>query len=217
MTFIVPQFVPLFEDAGQALPLITQIVFTGAQILRDYWWAFLIIFTAAIWYLDRQLQNPAFRARFDTGLLKLPRAGTLIAQMEMARFSRTLGTLLNNGVPLLTGVGLVKDVITNTTIAKLIDRVATSLEQGQRMAQPLKAAGYIPSLAVQLIEVGEESGQLESMLLKIADIYDREIQATVKRMLALLEPVIILLLGGMIAVIILSILLALVGLNDTIG
>lgn len=217
MTFIVPQFVPLFEDAGQALPLITQIVFTGAQLLRDYWWAFLIVLTAVIWFFDRQLQKPAFRARFDTGLLKLPRVGTLIAQMEMARFSRTLGTLLNNGVPLMTGIHLVKDVITNTTIAKLIDRVASSLEQGQRMVQPLKSAGYIPSLAVQLIEVGEESGQLESMLMKIADIYDREIQSTIKRLLALLEPVIILILGGMIAVIILSILLALVGLNDTIG
>ena len=141
----------------------------------------------------------------------------LIAQVEMARFARTLGTLLHNGVPLLSGINLVKDVITNTAIAKLIGRVASSLEQGQRMAQPLKTAGFIPPLAVQLIEVGEESGQLEAMLLKIADIYDREIQATIKRLLALLEPVIILFLGGMIAVIILSILLALVGLNDTIG
>lgn len=217
MTFIVPQFVPLFDDAGKSLPLITQIVFAVAQFLRDYWWLFPIIITTAAWYFDRQLQKPAFRSRFDTGLLRLPRAGTLIAQVEMARFTRTLGTLLNNGVPLLTGIGLVKDVISNTTIAKLIDRVAAGLEQGQRMAQPLKTAEYIPPLAVQLIEVGEESGQLESMLLKIADIYDREIQATIKRLLALLEPVIILLLGGMIAVIILSILLALVGLNDTIG
>lgn len=217
MTFIVPQFVPLFEDAGQALPLITQIVFTSAQLMQDYWWAFLFIIISSVWYFDRLLQKPVFRNRFDTGLLKLPRVGMLIAQVEMARFARTLGTLLQNGVPLLTGVGLVKDVISNSAIAKLTDRVAAGLEQGQRMATPMKTAEYIPALAVQLIEIGEESGQLESMLLKIADIYDREIQATIKRLLALLEPVIILLLGGMIAVIILSILLALVGLNDTIG
>lgn len=217
MTFIVPQFVPLFQDAGKALPLITQIVFSGAKFLRDYWWAFLIIITTSAWYFDRQMQRPAFRLRFDTALVRLPHVGTLIAQVEIARFARTLGTLLNNGVPLLSGVKLVKDVINNTAIAQLTDRVAASLEQGQRMAQPLKSADFIPPLTIQLIEVGEESGRLESMLLKIADIYDRELQATIKRLLALLEPIIILLLGGMIAVIILSIMLALVGLNDAIG
>jgi general secretion pathway protein F len=170
-----------------------------------------------VWYLDRQLQNPATRKRLDTGLLNLPRIGEMITRIEMARFARTLGTLLNNGVPLLTGVGLVKDVIANSVIANLMDLVVTSLEQGQRLAQPLKSSKYVPPLAIQLLEVGEESGQLEAMLLKIADIYDKDIQAAVKRLMALFEPVVILLLGGMIAVIILSILLALVGLNETIG
>ena len=217
MTFVVPQFEPLFADMGHTLPLITRMVFGGAAFIRGTWWLFLIVLAAGAWYADKKLREPAIRQRFDSALLRLPRIGHLIAQVEVARFARTLGTLINNGVPLLSSVNLVKDVITNTTIAGLMDQVAVSLERGQRLAQPLKVSGQIPPLAVQLIEVGEESGQLEQMLFKIADIYDKEIQATIKRLLALLEPAIILLLGGMIAVIILSILLALVSLNDIIG
>lgn len=216
MTFVVPQFVPLFEDVGQALPFITQIVFGFADILRSYWWLLFAAIACAVWLIDKQLSDPAKRLRFDGWTLGLPYVGGLVAQLEVARLTRTLGTLLNNGVPLLTAVTLVRDVLNNRMIAQIMESVIASLEQGQRLARPLKESKYFPPLAVQLIEVGEESGQLESMLMKIADIYDKEVQTSIKRLLTLLEPVLIIGLGGIIAIIISSILVAMLGLNDLV-
>lgn len=153
---------------------------------------------------------------FDGWCLRLPVLGEMLKEMEMARFVRTLGTTLANGVPLLTGMRLVRDVIGNRVIARVMDEVTASLEQGQTMSLPLKNSRVGPALAAQLIEVGEESGQLESMLIKIADIYDREVQTSSKRMLTFFDPILILGLGGLIAVIITSILLAILGLNDLV-
>lgn len=216
MAFVVPQFIPLFDDVGQTLPLLTQIVFSVSDLFRQYWLAGLVLFTASAWYVDHLLKEGANRYRFDGWCLGLPVLGNLIKEMEMARFTRTLSTTLANGVPLLNGIHLVKDVIGNTVIAKVMTNVTASLEQGKTMAAPLRESNVCPALATQLIEVGEESGQLEGMLTKIADIYDRETQTSIKRMLTLFEPALILGLGGLIAVIIVSILLAILGLNDLV-
>jgi general secretion pathway protein F len=216
MTFVVPQFVPLFEDVGQALPLLTQIVFSISEVFRQFWWLGLVLFTLTVWLGDKQLKEADKRLAFDGWCLRLPIIGELLKQMEMARFARTLGTTMANGVPLLTGIRLVREVIGNRVIAKVMDSVTASLEQGQTMTLPLKESKVCPALATQLIEVGEESGQLEAMLIKIADIYDREVQTSIKRMLTFFEPVLILGLGGLIAVIITSILLAILGLNDLV-
>ena len=137
--------------------------------------------------------------------------------METARFARTLGTLINNGVPLLTAVSLVREVIGNRVMSNVMNAVASNLEQGQRLAKPLGESNLFPALTVELIQVGEESGNLDEMLMKVADIYDKEIQTGIRRMLTLLEPVLILGLGGMIGVIIISILLAMLGLNELVG
>ena len=216
MTFVVPQFIPLFEDVGQALPLLTQIVFSVSELFRQYWWLGLGLFTLTVWFADKQLKDADKRLGFDALCLRLPIIGELLKQMEMARFARTLGTTMANGVPLLTGIRLVREVIGNRVIANVMDGVTASLEQGQTMTLPLKKSKVCPALATQLIEVGEESGQLESMLIKIADIYDREVQTSIKRMLTFFEPILILGLGGLIAVIITSILLAILGLNDLV-
>lgn len=216
MTFVVPKFIPLFEDAGQTLPLITQFVFNLSELFRAYWWLLLGIFTLLVWGADKLLADPARRLRFDAWTLGLPYIGELLAQIDTTRFARTLSTLLINGVPVMTAVTLVRDVISNRAMSRVMDTVISSLEQGQRVAKPLKDSQYFPQLSVQLIEVGEESGQLEAMLTKIADIYDQQVQSSVKRLLTLLEPVIILVLGGIIALIILSILLAILGLNELI-
>jgi general secretion pathway protein F len=216
MTFVVPQFIPLFEDVGQALPLLTQLVFSISELFCQFWWLGLGLFFLSVWLVDKQLNDPAKRLGFDGACLRLPIVGELLKEMEMARFSRTLGTCMANGVPLLTGIRLVRDVIGNRVIAAVMDSVTTSLEQGQTMSKPLKDSKVCPALATQLIGVGEESGQLEIMLFKIADIYDREVQTSIKRMLTIFEPVLILGLGGLIAVIITSILLAILGLNDLV-
>lgn len=216
MVFVVPAFVPLFVDAGQTLPWLTQIVFALSALFQQYWWGLPVLVVCALWFASRCLTRPAYRLRFDAWCLRLPYVGEVIKQVDMARCARTLGTALANGVPLLTGIRLVKEVIGNRVIARAMDAVAASLEQGRSMAKPLKESGVCPHLAVQLIDVGEHSGQLESMLAKIADIYDKEVQTGIKRLLTVMEPALILGLGGLIAVIIVSVLLAVLSLNELV-
>ena len=216
MTFVVPQFIPLFENAGQALPLLTQLVFASAEFARQYWWILLVLLVLATWVINKQLQNPDTRMRWDARCLQIPLYGELITRLEVARFARTLGTLLLNGVPLLNAVGIVREVVSNRVLASVIDEVAMSLEQGGRLTRPLLQSGCFPPLAIQLIQVGEETGQIVSMLLKIADIYDDESRITIQRLLTLVEPVLILGLGMVIALIIISILLAMLGLNELV-
>jgi general secretion pathway protein F len=216
LSFVVPQFVPLFEDVGQALPLLTQIVFTSAEFIQSYWWVILAAVIFFIWIADKKLQNPVTRMRWDDWCLDVPLYGELITKLDVARFSRTLGTLLINGVPLLISIGIVKDVVSNRVLARTINEAAKGLEQGRGLAKHLAQSDRFPQLAIQLIHVGEETGQLESMLLKTADIYDDESKTTIKRLLTLLEPVLILSLGAIIAIIIISILMAILGLNELV-
>ena len=213
MTFVVPEFVPLFEDAGQDLPWLTQGVFAASSLFRQYWWSALPVAGGALWFMRRGLAEPVFRLRFDTWCLRLPGIGTVIKQLETARLCRTLGTALGNGVPLLAGVGLVREVIGNRRMAAVMDSVQTGLEQGQPMSRPLEASGVYPALATQLIAIGEAGGQLHTALQKVAEIYDREVQTAAKRLLTVLEPVLILGLGALIALIIISVLLAVLSLN----
>lgn len=213
MTFVVPEFVPLFEDAGQSLPWLTQGVFAASSLCRQYGWLALPVAAVALWLLRRGLAKPSYRLRFDTWCLRLPGIGAIIQQVETARLCRTLGTALGNGVPLLAGVGLVREVIGNHRMAAVMDSVQAGLEQGQPMSGPLAASGVYPELATQLIAIGEAGGQLDTALAKVAEIYDKEVQTTVKRLLTVLEPVLILGLGALIALIIISVLLAVLSLN----
>lgn len=216
MTLVVPRFIPLFEDAGATLPLLTRAVFGVSGIFRDYWWLMLASVAAAAVIADRRLRDEDMRRRFDAWCLRAPLIGRLLTGIETTRFARTLGTLLGNGVPLLTGVRLVRDVVGNRVIASELDAVTTSLERGGTLSGPLLESDRLPRLAVQLIQVGEESGQLDAMLTKVADIFDQEVQTGVKRLLTVAEPLLILGLGGVIAVIIMSILVAVLGLNELI-
>lgn len=213
MTFVIPQFVPLFEGANQTLPWLTRVVFAGSALFQAYWWCLPPGLLLGVWGMDRYLADPARRRRFDGGCLRLPWLGTLVRQVEIARCARTLGTALSHGVPLLTGIALVREATVNTRMAETLDAVSDSLAQGQSMAAALKKSELWPALATQLVEIGEAGGQLEPMLARLADIYDREAQAGIKRLLTVLEPLLILGLGGLVAVIIASVLLAVMGLN----
>ena len=166
--------------------------------------------------LFRQLDDPHGRRRWHARFLKLPLAGVIITRIEVARFARTLGTLLNNGVPLLKALSIVKDSIGNQVIADGIERVAGSLKEGQSLAEPLAEAALFPPFAIHMIRVGEETGRLEDILLQVAKIYDRETRVSIKRALALLEPVLILVLGVIIAAVIISILMAILGINQLV-
>ena len=214
LTFVVPQFQRLFADAGKALPLATQIVIAVGDGFRHYWWAgaMLIVLTVAV--VGRWRRHPENRLRWDGGLLRLPLFGELIARVETARMTRTLGTLLGNGVSLLSALTIVRDTMGNQVLAVALADVSEHVKTGRGLADPLLESARFPKLAVQMIRVGEETGQLQEMLLQVADTYDGEVQIAVKRMLTLLEPALILGLGVIIAGIIMSILVAILSLNE---
>ena len=214
LTVVLPQFTPLFEDAGAALPPLTRIVIAAGRAVEDYGWAGLAGVLVLALLIRQQLATPAGRARWDALALSLPLAGDLIAKAETARFSRTLATLLSNGVPMLSALAIVKDTLANRVTAKAIEDIGTSLKEGEGLAEPLAKARHFPALSAQLVRVGEETGQLEQMLHKVADIYDQEVRRAVDRMLALLVPGMTLALGGLIALIIGSILSAMFSVYD---
>lgn len=214
LTFVVPQFQRLFADAGKALPLATQIVIAAGDGVRHYWWLGAILILLLVAVMRQQLSQPASRARWDRWFLQLPLFGDLIAKVETARLARTLGTLLGNGVSLLNALNIVRETLSNQVLAGALGEVSEHVKTGRGLAEPLLEAGHFPRLAVQMVRVGEETGQLQEMLLQVADTYDGEVQTAVKRMLTLLEPVLILGLGVIIAGIIMSILVAILSLNE---
>ncbi len=214
LMWVVPQFSQMFEESGKALPLPTQIVIASGDFFRDYWWALAAAAFVAYSWFTRQMQVPASRYRWDKRILGLPLVGDLVGKLEVARFSRTLGTLLGNGVTLLTALSIVKETLNNTVMSEGLGVVATQLKEGKGLGKPLMETGLFPKLAVHLVQVGEETGKLQEMLIRVADIYDREVHTTVKRMLSLMEPILILGLGLVIGGIIMSILVAILSVND---
>ncbi len=214
LTFVVPQFTEMFESAGKELPIPTQIVVGVAQGLRDYWWALPLLAIVVASYFRYQMADRDRRYVWDRRLLHLPLLGDLIKKIAVANFSRTLATLLGNGVTLLTALTIVKDTLSNLVVAEKIDLAVESLKQGGGLSAPLIESGLFPTLAIQMIKLGEESGHLDQMLDRVASTYDKEVKTTIQRLLALLEPVLIVGLGILIAGIIISILMAILSVND---
>lgn len=214
LVFVVPQFAVLFEDMGAALPLPTQIVMFFGEAFREYWWAMLVVVALIALLIERQMQRPEVRSVFDRRVLRLPLFGDLVWKMETARLCRTLSTLLNNGLPLLNALNLAKEVVGNTRLSGLLEEAADDLKHGKGIAEPAARREILPQMALQMIRVGEESGSLEAMLGKVADIYDKETQSSVKRMLTLLEPALIIGLGLVVAGIIISIIVPILGANE---
>ncbi|MFO1305851.1 MAG: type II secretion system F family protein [Burkholderiales bacterium] len=216
LVFVVPQFESTFAQAGKALPIPTQVVVTIGKFMRGYWWAMLGLgFLFVMWYRRRGLQ-PAIRRERDGRRLRMPLVGDLLAKVETARFARTLATLLGNGVTLLSGLAIVKETMTNTVMAEALDGVTAKLREGKGFGRPLAETGLYPRLATQMILVGEESGRLEEMLGRVADVYDREVQAAIKRFLAVLEPAMILSLAVLIGGIVFSILMGVMGMSELV-
>jgi len=214
LTFVVPQFTEMFESAGKALPVSTQIVVGLANWLQSYWWALLagIIFISS--YMKFQLADPVKKKVWDGRFLKLPLAGTIITNKETANISRTLGTLLGNGVSILAALVIVRETVDNLVLAAAIQDAEEQLKQGKHLSDALLEKRLLPKMAVQMIKMGEETGRLEEMLLRIATIYDKQLRVAIQRLLAFLEPALIITLGLMIAGIIVSILLAILSVND---
>jgi general secretion pathway protein F len=198
LTLVIPQFRPLFEQAGTDLPTSTRIVLGFSDLIRDYDWALGLAFLALLLGLRQHNRSAAGRLRWDRWLLALPLLGDLVRRLETAKLCRVLGSLLQNGVTLLDAVPMTGRTVANSAMARAVEQVAGPLSRGEGLAGPLERTGVFPRLAVHLIRVGEESGQLHQMLLRVADIYDAEVKRTIERLLALLVPVITVGLGMLI-------------------
>jgi general secretion pathway protein F len=217
LVYVIPQFTPIFEELGADMPLITRIVLFFGAILQNYWWALLGLVVLAVVMFKRMLDDPAKKLRFDSWLLNLRWVGDLVAKLETARLARTLGTLLVNGVPLLAALGIGARVVGNSLLRQEVEEAAREVKTGGGLARNLAGDGHFPRLALQMISVGEETGQLDSMLLKVADTYDREVRNTIDRLLSVFTPVVTLLMAVMIGTIVMSVLLAIISVNDLVG
>ena len=191
LTVVVPQFKQIFDQSGAALSTATQALLATGMFLKGNWMIVMAIAALLIWLVVRSFANPASRVRWDRRLLGWPIAGPLIARIEMARFSRSLATLLQNGVPLLASLAILKETLGNAVFRDAVEFVARELKEGRGMSKPMMEAKVFPKLATQMISVGEETGRLDEMLFQVAEVYDRQVAAATKRALALLQPVMI--------------------------
>ena len=212
LTYVLPKFSVIFAELGSSLPVPTQIVLTFSNLLESYWWAVLLA-AIGLWLTLRNfIRSPGGKYKWDAFKLKL--LGEVITKIETARFSRTLGTLLKSGVPLLQALNNAKDVIENQVIAAAIDRVSKGAKEGKGIAVPLSDAQVFPPLALSMIKVGEETGQLDTMLLKVAFTYEKSLRLAVKRVVSFLEPAMILGMGLIIGFIVVSMLMAIFSITE---
>ena len=217
LVYVIPQFTPIFEELGGDLPTITKVVLGAAGILQNFWWALIGITVLVVVQFRRMLESQEKRFKWDTRVLKMRWIGDLVGKLETARLSRTLGTLLTNGVPLLSALSIARNVISNTVLRKDVEEAALQVKTGGSLARNLASSGRFPRLALQMVSVGEETGQLDEMLLKVADTYDREVRNTIDRLLSVFTPVVTMLLAAMIGTIVLSVLLAILSINDLVA
>ncbi|MGQ9897443.1 MAG: type II secretion system F family protein [Acidobacteriota bacterium] len=217
MIVVIPAFRNIFEGLlgpGERLPLPTEIVIAISAFMASYWWLLLIIIGAIAWTIRAYYKTPGGRLVIDRLLLKIPVIGDILLKIAVARFSRTLATLLSSGVPILESLDITARTAGNVVVSNAINRVRESIEQGQTIVEPLKASGVFPSMVCQMIGVGEQTGALDAMLSKIADFYELEVDAAIANLLTLIEPIMIGFLGITIGSIVIAMylpLFALVG------
>ncbi|MCF8129975.1 MAG: type II secretion system inner membrane protein GspF [Deltaproteobacteria bacterium] len=214
LTFVIPKFSIIFSDMGQALPLSTQVLLGISHLLQSYWWAILLILGAGYFFLRKYLKTPSGRLKFDRKKMKFPFVGELVKKIEVARFARTLGTLTKSGVPILQALMLVKDILGNKVVSNAMEKVYARVKEGDRLSKPLRDTGIFPPLAIQMITVGEETGRLDSMLLRVAESYEKMVRNMVKRLISLLEPAMILLMGLVVGFVVVSMLMAVFSMNE---
>lgn len=214
LTFVIPKFSIIFSDMGQAIPLSTQFLLGISHLLQSYWWAIIAVLGAGYFFLKKYLNTPAGRLKFDRKKMKFPVVGDLIKKIEVARFARTLGTLTKSGVPILQALTLVKDILENKVISAAMENVYARVKEGDRLSKPLRDTGIFPPLAIQMITVGEETGRLDRMLLRVAESYEKMVRNTVKRLISLLEPAMILFMGLVVGFVVVSMLMAVFSMNE---
>ncbi|MDX2168670.1 MAG: type II secretion system inner membrane protein GspF [Deltaproteobacteria bacterium] len=216
LAYVVPKVTRIFEETKAQLPTPTVILLAISGFLQNYWWVIVGLVIAVVIAVRVSNRTPAGRLRFDSATLRVPYFGKVLKKVALARFARTLSTLLLGGIPLLQSLDIVKHVVMNTVLSNAIEEGRNSIREGHSVADPLKKSGLFPPLLVHMIAVGEKSGELEQMLSRAADAYDSEVEASVSALSSILEPVLTLFMGGVVLFIVLSILLPIFELNQLV-
>lgn len=209
MTIVLPTFITIFQDAGVELPMMTQILITVSDLMRRFWYLMVIFPVLLVFGYQAMKRNPKGREVLDQFWLKVPLFGDLLRKLAVSRFTRTLSTLLDSGVPLLQSLDIVQRAVNNSVIAKGIQAATVSVTRGSSLAQPLESSGMFPAMVSQMIAVGEDTGDLSHMLEEVADYYDKEVEYAVENLTTMIEPAIIVGLGGVVAFIVAAIMLPL--------
>lgn len=216
MVYVVPNFEPIFTELGDNLPLITKVVLAIAGALQSFWWLMLLGLGLLVWWMNQQWSKPDSRAVWEARLLTFGKIGELAQKVETARLARTLGTLLQNGVPLLNALSIAKNVLGNTVLAAAVEAAAMEVKTGSGLAFALGASKRFPRLALQMVAVGEEAGELDGMLMKVADTYDTDVRNSVERLLAALVPMLTVFMAVMIGMIMLAIVLPILDMSSLV-
>ncbi len=214
LTFVIPKFSTMFDDAGGGIPASAQFLLGMSEVVKGYWWAMAGVIGGTYFGIKKYLATEKGSLKWDELKLKLFMVKTLVEKIEVARFSRTLGTLIKSGVPILQSLNIVKETIGNLVIAGSLTGIHEGIKEGEGISKPLKSANTFPSLAIHMITVGEETGRLDEMLLKVADTYDQDVRNAIKRLISLLEPCLILFMAFIVGSIVITMLLAIISVND---
>ena len=216
LIYIVPSITSIFADMNQVLPTPTRILILLSDFLKSYWWSVFVLIAAGAVFFNRVKKTAKGRYWIDKTMLLLPGIGILVKKLAVARFARTLGSLLENGVSMLIALDIVKNIAGNKLISDSVETAAIEVGKGQGLGVALAGSGIFPQLSIQMIQVGEQSGQLETMLTKISDVFENEVEITIMRLTSYLEPVMILIMGSIVAFIVLSICLPIFEMNQLI-
>ncbi len=214
MVVVVPKVTSIFESFQQTLPWYTQLLIWVSNVVSNYWWLLGALMGLGIWWFRKWLASDAGRKRWDEAVLKFPLFGALTIMVAVSRFSRTLATLLRSGVPVLTAMDITRNVLGNEELMRVVAEAQSSVREGEGIAKPLRQSGRFPPIVTHMIAIGERSGQLEEMLEHVAAAYDQQIDNRVTAMTSLIEPLIIVVMGGTVAGIAFSILMPLLQLNE---
>jgi general secretion pathway protein F len=216
VSYVVPKVTRIFQETQQQLPALTVVLLWVSDLAARWWWLVVVLLAAAFLGARAYVRTPAGRERFDRLQLRIPYFGRLVQKLAVARFARTLSTLLASGIGLLPALDIVKNIVNNVVLARAIEDARDAIREGQSIAPPLKASGLFPPLVLHMIAVGERSGELETMLARAADAYDGEVENAVTGLTTILEPIMIVFMGAVVLFIMLAILMPIFELNRVI-
>jgi len=214
---VVPKIRKIFDRLESSLPLPTEILIGVSTFVSNYWWLIILVVSGGTLLFVRFIRSEKGREKWDRFVLRIPVFGPLVRMIAIARFTKTLGTLLASGVPLLTALDIVKNVLNNKLLEKVIEEARVSIQEGESIAGPLKRSKQFPPLVTHMIAIGEKSGELEGMLANVANAYDQQVESKVNTLTSLLEPIMIVAMGGVVGFIVFSILLPILKMNQALG